>query len=35
MIIVIMATSADNDAKANICEEAIISSAKELDYDCL
>ena len=38
MIIVIMATSADNDAtcaKANACEEVIISSAKELGYDCL
>ena len=30
-----MATSADNDAKANAREEAILSSAKELGYDCL
>ena len=34
MIIVIMAISADSDAKANTCE-VIISSAKELGYDCL
>ena len=35
MIIVIMAISADNDTKANTRKEVIISSAKELGYDCL
>ena len=35
MIIVIMATSADNNTKANTRKEVIISSAKELGYDRL
>ena len=35
MIIVIVATSADNDTKANTRKGVIISPAKELGYDSL